>query len=106
MDYTQAKDGLEALTILERWTAGTVPIEDKVSLVISDIEMPELDGYTLTRRIRENPALRDLYIILHTSLSGTFNEQHARKVGANLLLPKWHPEELAEAILQRIAAIS
>ena len=74
------------------------PIADQLSMVISDVEMPEMDGYTLTAEIRNNPALKDLYVILHTSLSGVFNKALIEKVGANNFIAKFEPNELASAV--------
>jgi two-component system chemotaxis response regulator CheV len=73
-------------------------ISNWLALVISDIEMPKMDGYSLTRLIREDPELNDLHILLHSSLSGVFNENMVKKVGANHFLPKYEPDELAVAI--------
>ena len=92
-----AKDGKDALNMLNDM-AKKGPIEDQVALVISDIEMPEMDGYTLTAEIRNNPALRGLHIILHTSLSGVFNQAMVQKVGANNFIAKFNPDELAKAV--------
>ncbi|HAQ74683.1 MAG TPA: chemotaxis protein CheW, partial [Pseudomonas sp.] len=44
-------------------------------------EMPEMDGYRLTTEIRNDPRLKDLYVVLHTSLSGSFNLAMVQKVG-------------------------
>ena len=81
-----------------RELAANGPILDQLSMVISDVEMPEMDGYTLTAEIRNNPALKDLHIILHTSLSGVFNKALIEKVGANNFIAKFHPDELATAV--------
>ncbi len=105
VDYTEAVNGRAALSLLEGWAASGDLEKNPIAMVISDIEMPELDGYTLTRKIRENPQLSNLYVLLHTSLSGVFNEQIRTKVGADQLVPKWHPEELASAVLSRLAEI-
>lgn len=92
-----AKDGREALNmLLEMVKLG--PIEDQLALVISDIEMPEMDGYTFTAEIRNHPALKDLHVILHTSLSGVFNQAMVQKVGANDFIAKFQPDELAKAV--------
>ncbi len=106
IECTEAINGREALNLLEAWAMQGMLEKNPPAMVISDIEMPELDGYTLTRKIRENPAMSDLFVLMHTSLSGQFSEQMASKVGANQLIPKWHPEKLAEAVLGRIAEIS
>ena len=92
-----AKDGKEALDMLNDM-AKKGPIAEQIALVISDIEMPEMDGYTLTAEIRNNPALKGLHIILHTSLSGVFNQAMVQKVGANNFIAKFHPDELAKAV--------
>ncbi|GGB44951.1 chemotaxis protein CheW [Oceanisphaera marina] len=74
------------------------PIEDQLSMVISDVEMPEMDGYTLTAEIRNTPALKGLHVILHTSLSGVFNKALIEKVGADNFIAKFDPDELASAV--------
>lgn len=78
------------------------PVSDRVFMVISDIEMPEMDGYTLTTSIRKDERLKDLYVVLNSSLSGGFNDTLTDKVGANKFLSKWHGDELAKAIVDRI----
>ena len=92
-----AKDGKDALNMLLDM-AKQGPIEEQIALVISDIEMPEMDGYTLTAEIRNQPALKGLHVILHTSLSGVFNQAMVQKVGANNFIAKFHPDELAKAV--------
>ncbi|MGS3149653.1 chemotaxis protein CheV [Aeromonas sanarellii] len=92
-----AKDGREALNMLLEMSRNG-PIKDQIALVISDIEMPEMDGYTFTAEIRNNPALKDLHVILHTSLSGVFNQAMVQKVGANDFIAKFQPDELAKAV--------
>jgi len=91
-------NGKEALD----WLLGIVKqgknVNDEVLLVISDIEMPEMDGYTFTAEVRANPDLSDLHIILHTSLSGVFNKAMIEKVGANKFIAKFDPNELAAAV--------
>ncbi|MEX2334623.1 MAG: response regulator, partial [Pseudohongiella sp.] len=75
---------------------------DKYILVISDIEMPEMDGYTLTASIKNDPRLSDLHVMLHTSLSGVFNQAMVEKVGADDFLAKFHPDELAQRVLKQL----
>ncbi len=95
--YELAKDGREALGLLRAWVEEG-RLDKKVGLVISDIEMPEMDGYTLCDRIKTDPALGKLHVLLHSSLSGAFNEAMIRKVGADKFLPKFSPDELAGAV--------
>lgn len=102
VETTLAKDGQEAWEILERWETEGRNIPEYLSMVISDVEMPRMDGYTLTTRIRKNPNMKDLYVTLHTSLSGIFNQAMIEKVGANLFLAKYSPDELAVVVQQRL----
>ncbi|MEO3878560.1 MAG: chemotaxis protein CheV [Pseudomonadota bacterium] len=73
-------------------------ISQKVPLLISDIEMPEMDGYTLTAEIKADPQLRNMHVVLHSSLSGVFNEAMVKKVGADQFIAKFHPDELVSAV--------
>lgn len=73
-------------------------ITSHVPLMVSDIEMPEMDGYTLTAEVKANPQLKQMHIILHTSLSGVFNQAMVKKVGADDFIAKFHPDELAGAV--------
>ena len=73
-------------------------ISAKVPLLISDIEMPEMDGYTLTAEIKADPLLRNMHVVLHSSLSGVFNEAMVKKVGADQFIAKFHPDELVSAV--------
>lgn len=99
---TVMKNGKEALDhLLAMVEEGKDPYKELL-LVISDIEMPEMDGYTFTAEIRANPKLNDMHIILHTSLSGIFNEAMVKKVGADDFLAKFHPDELAKRVSDRI----
>lgn len=87
-----ARDGKEALSALQQMTDGNM-----VEMVISDIEMPEMDGYTLTREIRNDPRLNHLYVLLHTSLNGAINAEKAHAAGADDVLTKFVPVDLAHA---------
>ncbi|WP_214000101.1 chemotaxis protein CheV [Arsukibacterium sp.] len=92
-------NGREALTYLQQVAKECeASVTEKVGLLISDIEMPEMDGYTLTAEIRLDPQLKNLHVILHTSLSGVFNQQMVQKVGANDFIAKFNPDELAESV--------
>ncbi|MGB5855272.1 MAG: chemotaxis protein CheV [Oceanisphaera sp.] len=91
------ENGKQALNKLKE-LAELGPIKDQLSMVISDVEMPEMDGYTLTAEIRNHAALKGLHVILHTSLSGVFNKALIEKVGANDFIAKFHPDELASAV--------
>ncbi len=98
-------DGRQALDYLHQMVeAGGHPGSDLL-MVISDIEMPEMDGYTLTAEIRHDPRMQDLHILLHTSLSGVFNQAMVKKVGADDFLAKFRPDDLAARVSDRIKAV-
>jgi len=97
-----AQDGREALERLHELAAAD-PAEG-VKLVVSDIEMPRLDGYALTRAIREAPALCRLKMVLHSSLSGIFNEAMVKEVKADAFVAKFQPDLLAHAVLELLPA--
>ena len=71
-------------------------------MLVTDAEMPEMDGYRLTSEIRKDPTLKDLYIVLHTSLSGSFNKAMVDKVGCNDFLSKFQPDTLAVVVQKRL----
>jgi two-component system chemotaxis response regulator CheV len=103
VESTLAKNGREALTLLQGWAQEGLNISEHVALMISDIEMPEMDGYTLTAEVRKDAALKPLQVLLHTSMSGTFNEALVQKVGADRFLPKFSPDELAAEVQRLIS---
>jgi two-component system chemotaxis response regulator CheV len=101
---TLCNDGGEALRQLQDWLDEGKNVPDYLSLVISDVEMPRMDGYTLTSEIRKNPRLAKLHVVLHTSLSGVFNETMIKRVGADRFLAKYVPDELALVVQNQIKA--
>ncbi|MCL1160725.1 chemotaxis protein CheV [Shewanella chilikensis] len=98
-----AKDGREALEKLKSIASGMDNVADEIPLIISDIEMPEMDGYTLTAEIRDDPKLKNIKVVLHTSLSGVFNQAMVQKVGANDFIAKFNPDELASAVNKHLS---
>lgn len=96
------KDGLEAWEHLGRLIEGGNDVENYYSMIISDVEMPRMDGYTLATKIKNEAKLKNSYLILHTSLSGVFNTSMVQKVGANEFLAKFEPDELVKTIQRRL----
>jgi two-component system chemotaxis response regulator CheV len=104
IEHITANNGREALDILvELGRSGGAPVAEQIGMVISDIEMPEMDGYTLTKEIKDDPGLQKLYVLLHTSLSGGFNEAMVKKVGADEFVRKFNADELAQAVSKRLS---
>jgi two-component system chemotaxis response regulator CheV len=93
------KEAWERLQELaQKAEAEGLSIGDKVALVLSDLEMPEMDGFTLTRNIKRSDRFKSLPVIIHSSLSGTANEDHVKSVGADAYIAKFHAEELSATI--------
>ncbi len=102
VEVTALNDGQQALNFLKKMVEEGKRPEEEFLMLISDIEMPEMDGYTLTSEIRRDPRMQKLHIILHTSLSGVFNQAMVKKVGADDFLAKFRPDDLAARVADRI----
>lgn len=72
--------------------------QDKVAVVLTDLEMPVMDGFTLTRHIKQDPRFKSIPVVIHSSLTGTTNEAHVQSVGADAYVAKFEASELAEAL--------
>ena len=106
VDVTAKCDGREALTHLQEMVASGTNPSDYYAMMISDIEMPEMDGYTLTTEVRNDPGMTGMHIILHTSLSGVFNQSMVKKVGADDFIAKFNPDVLASKVAERIKVVN
>jgi len=102
VEVTALNDGREALNYLKKMADEGRHPDRELLMLISDIEMPEMDGYTLTTEIRNDPRMQKLHILLHTSLSGVFNQAMVKKVGADDFLAKFKPDDLAARVVDRI----
>ncbi|MGI2170752.1 chemotaxis protein [Shewanella sp. MF05960] len=94
--YQVTSDGHEALQMMLQAAKERAPID----LLVSDIEMPGLDGYELAFEVKNNPDIANAYIILHTSLSSEISVSQAKQVGANEALTKFDAKELIDAMLR------
>jgi len=100
--FIMTKSGQEAWDRLRAMAAEAESqgktIRDKVAMVLTDLEMPEMDGFTLTRNIKQDPRFGGLPVVIHSSLTGATNEDHVRKVGADGYVAKFVAAELADTI--------
>lgn len=94
-----AADGEQALDLLRKLAEKTSGRE-LPAVVVSDIEMPRLDGYALTRAIREDARMTAVRVLLHSSLSGGFNAETVAKVGADRFVAKFHSDALARSLFE------
>lgn len=99
-------DGGEAFRIMERYRQEAdskgCAVKDLVQLVLTDIEMPQMDGYTLTKNIKTNSAFSGIPVVMHTSLSGQNVQDRGREVGVDDYVTKFHPELLVVAVKKAI----
>lgn len=100
--YEMLKSGKEAWdrlnAIADSAQAEGLTVADKVALVLTDLEMPEMDGFTLTRHIKQDARFHSIPVLIHSSLSGSANEDHVRSVGADGYVAKFAAEDLAETL--------
>lgn len=99
LPFIMTKSGKEAWDTLNS-IASTAEAEgrsvhDKVALVLTDLEMPEMDGFTLTRNIKRTGRFSGMPVVIHSSLSGTTNEEHVKNVQADAYVAKFSAEDLA-----------
>ena len=100
--YIMTKTGKEAWERLQSLSDDAIAagqtVNDRVAVVLTDLEMPEMDGFTLTRLIKQDARFKAIPVVIHSSLTGTTNENHVRTVGANAYVAKFAPRELAATI--------
>lgn len=104
--YVMTKTGQEAWDRLqtiesEAQAEGRTAL-DKVAVVLTDLEMPVMDGFTLTRNIKQDQRFKSIPVVIHSSLTGTTNEAHVQSVGADAYVAKFMAAELAAALRQVI----
>ncbi|MEZ9593683.1 chemotaxis protein CheV [Shewanella sp. 10N.261.52.F9] len=102
LEVIEVSDGLMALKQLQQWCNEGKVITDHILMLITDAEMPEMDGYKLTHEVRSDKRMADLFITLNTSLSGSFNNAMVEKVGCNRFISKFQPDLLVEVVQERL----
>ena len=106
LPFIMTKTGKEAweklLQISRDAAAEGLSASDKIALVLTDLEMPEMDGFTLTRNIKSDSRFNQIPVVIHSSLTGTANEAHVRSVGADAYVAKFAADELAIALRQAL----
>jgi two-component system chemotaxis response regulator CheV len=105
INIIECSDGLQALNLLKSWADDGVDVLNKILMMFTDAEMPEMDGYRLTAEVRADTRMSDLFIALNTSLSGSFNEAMVEKVGCNAFISKFQPDGLVQVVQRRMREI-
>ena len=100
--YIGARNGQEAWDKLEeiamRAEASNVPVFEMLQAIITDVEMPEMDGYVLTRKIKKDSRFNGIPVLMHSSLSADANISMGKNVGADIYVAKFSPKELSAAL--------
>jgi two-component system chemotaxis response regulator CheV len=104
-----AVNGAEAWILLNRMAdkceAENRDIITEIQLVLTDVEMPEMDGYVLTQKIKADPRFKHLPVIMHSSLTAAANMDMGKGVGADAYVPKFDPRQLAATLERFFAAL-
>lgn len=104
--YVETINGRAAWDELEKMAAyaeaSGQEVTDLISLVLTDVEMPEMDGYILTKKIKTDPRFSGVPVIMHSSLSGMSNQQLGKSVGVDEYVPKFEPQKLSETLTRRL----
>lgn len=97
--YIVTKTGKEAWDrlkqIAETADSNGQPVTDYVNLILTDVEMPEMDGYVLTRKIKSDQRFSNVPVVMHSSLTAEANQALGKGVGADAYVPKFQPLELS-----------
>jgi two-component system, chemotaxis family, chemotaxis protein CheV len=101
LDCQTVRSAADALELLQAQYEAGFPVE----VLVSDIEMPEMDGYDLVRTLRQKPGIGQLYVLLHTSLDSTMNTEKAKAVGANDVLTKFSTVDLSKALVRAFESL-
>lgn len=100
--HIQTKNGEEAWARLqelaERAESSHMPVYELLDAVLTDVEMPGMDGYVLTRKIKEDKRFAGVPVIMHSSLSADANITIGQKVGADAYVAKFDPQELSNML--------
>ena len=78
--------------------AAHTPLKNMVQVILTDVEMPEMDGYMLTRKIKADKRFTGIPVLMHSSLSSSSNQQLGKAVGVDEYVPKFEPQKLAQTL--------
>lgn len=102
LSYLQAKTGRDAweqlIALADSAAAAGASVKDDIRLILTDIEMPEMDGFTFTRQVRSDHRFDGIPVLMHSSLTGMCNMEKGKSVGATDYITKFDPKVLAEKI--------
>jgi two-component system chemotaxis response regulator CheV len=102
--HVSAINGAEAWNKLKeiatRAETTGLPVKDYIQAILTDVEMPEMDGYVLTKHVKNDPRFEGIPVIMHSSLSAEANMSLGRGVGADAYVAKFEPKELSNKLVE------
>lgn len=105
--HMQAVNGRQAWESLQRLAdqsaARGEALAQSIQIVLTDVEMPEMDGYMLTRCIKSDSRFKGIKVLMHSSLSGDSNQQLGKSVGVDEYVSKFEPQRLASTLSRLLA---
>lgn len=100
--YVSAINGKQAWDMLLKLAIQSenqkVPLKDSIQVILTDVEMPEMDGYMLTRKIKADARFKGIPVLMHSSLSGDSNKLLGQAVGVDEYIPKFEPNRLSQTL--------
>ncbi|MBC9071330.1 chemotaxis protein CheV [Thauera sp. CAU 1555] len=100
--HKHAQNGLEAWTRLEGMASHAQqtgrPLAEEIDMILVDAEMPEMDGYVLTRNIKNDPRFEGIPVVMHSSLSSEANRAMGKRVGVDAYVAKFDADVLADTL--------
>lgn len=94
---------IELSKLADQADATHTPLKEMVQVILTDVEMPEMDGYMLTRKIKADKRFNGIPVLMHSSLSSSSNQQLGKTVGVDEYVPKFEPQKLSQTLARLLA---
>jgi two-component system chemotaxis response regulator CheV len=85
--------------------ATDTPLSTSLQVILTDVEMPEMDGYMLTRKIKSDKRFSGIPVLMHSSLSSLSNQQLGKTVGVDEYVAKFEPQKLAQTLARMLSTM-
>lgn len=104
VQYISAVNGKKAWEELKKLAdsadVANIPVSNLIQIILTDVEMPEMDGYMLTRKIKGDQRFANIPVLMHSSLSSLSNQQLGKAVGVDEYVPKFEPQKLSQTLIR------
>ncbi len=107
VNYISAINGRQAWIELAKMADSAeqthTPLKEMIQVILTDVEMPEMDGYMLTRKVKEDKRFNGIPVVMHSSLSSSSNQQLGKTVGVDVYVPKFEPQKLSQTLARLLS---